>query len=153
MRSANGRGEGQRPFCPVQVYVGRVRGVDGVGSGEGGFRCSVELEMGATVGLGQRQRGFGRRWIKGGELRRGVEGTRVSTHSATSVTEEVFVARPSDVYRKVGAQPAWSWGSVGSMLPSPGAKRCGGSTSRTRYRPRSGSVKIRPIRSVPSRVG
>jgi hypothetical protein len=51
-------------------------------------------------------------------------GARVCTDSATSVTEEVCVAHPpSDVYRKVGIQPAWSWGPVGSRLPSPGAKR------------------------------
>ena len=35
------------------------------------------------------------------------EGARVWTHSATSVTEEVWVAPPSEVYRKVGTQPAW----------------------------------------------
>ncbi len=81
------------------------------------------------------------------------EGARVWTQSATSVTEEVCVASPSDVYRKVGTQPAWRWGPVGSRLPSPGAKRWGGPTSTTRHRPRSGSLKTRPIRSVPSRVG
>ncbi len=77
---------------------------------------------------------------------------RVWTHSATSVTEEVCVAPPSEVYRRVGTQPAWNWGLVGSRLPSPGAKRWGGPTSTTRHRPRSGSLKTRPIRSVPSRV-
>jgi hypothetical protein len=52
------------------------------------------------------------------------------------------VAPPSDVYRKVGLR-----------LPSPCAKQWGDPTSTTRYRPRSGSLKIRPIRSVPLRVG
>jgi hypothetical protein len=33
-------------------------------------------------------------------------GARVWTHSATSVTEEVCVAPPSEVYRRVGTQPA-----------------------------------------------
>ncbi len=42
------------------------------------------------------------------------------------MTEEVCVAPPSEVYRKVGTQPAWRWGPVGSRLPSPGAKRWGG---------------------------
>ncbi len=63
------------------------------------------------------------------------------------------MAPPSDVYRRVGTQPAWSWGLVGSRLPSPGAKRWGGPTSTTRHRPRSGSLKTRLLRSVPSRVG
>ncbi len=44
-------------------------------------------------------------------------------------------------------------GPVGSRLPSPGAKRWGGPTSTTWHRPRSGSLKTRPIKSVPSRVG
>jgi hypothetical protein len=39
------------------------------------------------------------------------------------------------------------------MLPSPGAKRWGDPTSITRQRPRSGSLKTRLIKSVPSRVG
>ena len=81
------------------------------------------------------------------------EGARVWTHSATSVTEEVWVAPPSEVYRKVGTQPAWRWGPVGSRLPSPGAKRWRGPTPMTWHRPRSGSSKTRPIKSVPSRVG
>ncbi len=38
-------------------------------------------------------------------------------------------------------------------MPSPGAKRRWGPTSVTRHRPRSGSLKTRPIKSVPSRVG
>ena len=80
-------------------------------------------------------------------------GARVWTHSATSVTEEVCLAPPSEVYRRVGTQPAWRWGPVGSRLPSPGARRWGGPTSTTRHRPRSGSLKTRPIKSVPSRVG
>ncbi len=63
------------------------------------------------------------------------------------------MAPPSEVYRRVGTQPAWSWGSVGSKLHSPGAKRWGGPTSMTRHRPRSGSLKTRRIKSVPSRVG
>ncbi len=47
------------------------------------------------------------------------------TNSATSVTEEVCVAPPSEVYRRLEleTQPAWSWEPVGSRLPSPGAKR------------------------------
>ncbi len=37
-------------------------------------------------------------------------GARVWAHSATSVMEEVVcVAPPSDVYRRVGTQSAWSW--------------------------------------------
>jgi hypothetical protein len=72
---------------------------------------------------------------------------RICTHSATSVMEEVCVAPPSEVYRKVGTQPAWIWGPVGSRLSSPGAKRWGGPTSKTRHRPRSGSLKTRPIKS------
>jgi hypothetical protein len=41
------------------------------------------------------------------------EGAKGWTHSATLVTEEVCVAPLRDVYRKVGTQPAWSWGPVG----------------------------------------
>jgi hypothetical protein len=41
----------------------------------------------------------------GGE---GSGGARVWTHSATSVMEEVCVAPPSEVYRRVGTHPAWS---------------------------------------------
>ncbi len=48
-------------------------------------------------------------------------------------SEEVCVAPPSEVYRRVGTQPAWIWGPVGSRLPSPGAKRWGGPTSTTRH--------------------
>ena len=40
----------------------------------------------------------------GGEGR--TEGARVWTHSTTSVTEELCVAPPSDVYRKVGRGPS-----------------------------------------------
>jgi hypothetical protein len=59
------------------------------------------------------------------------------------------VAPPSEVYLKVGTQPAWRlWGPVGSRLPSPGAKRRRGPTSVTRHRPRSGSLKTRPINQV-----
>jgi hypothetical protein len=80
-------------------------------------------------------------------------GGAVCTHSATSVTEEeVCVVPLSDEYRKVETQPAWSWGPVGSRLPSPGAKRWGGPTSKLRHRPRSGLLKTRPIKSVLSRV-
>jgi hypothetical protein len=82
--------------------------------------------------------------------REGSEGAKVRTHSATSGTEEVCVAPPSDVYRRVGTQPAWRRGPVGSRLPSPGAKRWGCPTSTIRQRPRSGSLKTRPIKSVPS---
>ncbi len=39
-------------------------------------------------------------------LQVGVGGARVCTHSVTSVTEEVCVAPPSEVYRRVGTQPA-----------------------------------------------
>jgi hypothetical protein len=53
-----------------------------------------------------------------------VGGARVCTHSATSMTEEMCVNPPSDVYRKVGSQPAWSWGPVESRLPS-GVDACG----------------------------
>jgi hypothetical protein len=81
------------------------------------------------------------------------EPNKVYTHSATSVTEEVCVAPPSEVYRKVETQPAWRWGPVGSRLPSQGAKRWSDPTSTIRQRPRSGSLKTRPIKSVPSRVG
>jgi hypothetical protein len=48
---------------------------------------------------------------------------RVCTHSATSVTEEVCMAPPSEEYLRVGTQPAWSWVPVGSRLPSLDAKR------------------------------
>jgi hypothetical protein len=44
-------------------------------------------------------------------------------------------------------------GAGGLDVASPGAKRRRGHTSVTRHRPRSGSSKTRPIRSVPSRVG
>ena len=40
----------------------------------------------------------------------GSAGARVWTHSATSVTEEVCLAQPSEVYRRVGTQLAWRWG-------------------------------------------
>jgi hypothetical protein len=93
------------------------------------------------------------RWIDTGVGGERTEGDRVWTYSTTSVTEEVCVAPPSEVYRKVRTQPAWRWGPVGSRLPSPGAKRRRGSTSVTQHRPRSGSSKTRPINSVPSRVG
>jgi hypothetical protein len=45
--------------------------------------------------------------IVGGE---GSRGATVCTHSAISVAEEVCVAPPSEVYRKVGTQPTWRWG-------------------------------------------
>jgi hypothetical protein len=80
----------------IQVWVGRG-GVVGGGCGEGG----------GSVGSG----------VYGGEVS---GGARVWTHSATSVTEEVCVAPSSEVYRRLGTQPAWSWGPVGSRLPSPG---------------------------------
>jgi hypothetical protein len=41
--------------------------------------------------------------VEGGEVS---SGARVWTHSATSVTEEACVAPPSEVYRRVGTQPA-----------------------------------------------
>jgi hypothetical protein len=66
-------------------------------------------------------------------------GARVWTHSATSVREEVCVAPPSEVYRRVGTQPAWSWGPVGSNWGCP------------RQAPNDGEA--RPIRSMPSRGG
>jgi hypothetical protein len=110
--------------------------------------------------VGGERRGRWRRCGEGGgSVGGGVYGGEVSgrarvwTHSATSVTEEVCLASPGEVYRRVGTQPAWSWGPVRSRLPSPGAKRWGGPTSTTRHRPRSGSLKTRPIKSVPSRVG
>ncbi len=53
----------------------------------------------------------------------GSGGAKVWTHSATSVTEEVCVAPPSKLYRRVGTQSAWSSEPVGSRLPSQGAKR------------------------------
>jgi hypothetical protein len=66
--------------------------------------------------------------VSGGEGNTGVGGgksggTRVCTHSATSVTVEVCLVPPSEMYRRVGIQPACSWGPVGSRLPSPAAKR------------------------------
>jgi hypothetical protein len=117
---------------------------------------------GGNTGVGGEGRSLWRRCGEGGGNGGGdntggggerSEGARVWTHSTTSVTEEVRAVPPSDVYRKVGNQQAWSWVPVGSRLPSPGAKRWGGPTSTTRHRPRSGSLKTRPIRSVPSRVG
>ena len=121
-------------------------------------------KVGGTKGGGGMGRGRGRGEVVvgGGKGRLGVvtggagersEGARVWTHSATSVTEEVWVAPPSEVYRRVGTQPAWSWGPVWSRLPSPGAKRRRGRTPMTWHRPRSGSSKTRPIKSVPSGVG
>ncbi len=126
---------------------------EGCGEGEGGTRSGVGLrrsrdrgeEGGGEIGEG--------RWIDTGVGGKGTEVDRVWTQSATPVTEEVCVAPPSEVYRKVGTQPAWRWGPVGSRLPSPGAKRRRGPTSVTRHRPRSGPLKTRPIKSVPSRVG
>jgi hypothetical protein len=40
--------------------------------------------------------------VYGGEVS---GGTKVWTHSATSVTEEVCLAPPCEVYRRVGTQP------------------------------------------------
>jgi hypothetical protein len=48
------------------------------------------------------------------------------------------------------------WVGVGGVVGSVVVKVAGvwgGPTSTTRHRPRSGSLKTRPIRSVPSRVG
>jgi hypothetical protein len=92
--------------------------VGGVTSGEGSTGVGGEVwgrwwrcgESGGSVGGG----------VYGGEVS---GGTKVWTHSATSVTEEVCLAPPCEVYRRVGTQPAWRWGPVGSRLPSPGAKR------------------------------
>jgi hypothetical protein len=80
-------------------------------------------------------------------------GAKVCTHSTASVTKEVYEAPPGEVYRRVRTQPAWRLGPVGPRLPSPGAKQWGSPISTTRQRPRSGSLKTRPIKSVPSRVG
>ena len=71
----------------------------GVGGGEG---------VGGATGGGERCRGWGRvevvvgeggggLWFGTGGVGEGSEGARVWTHSATSVTEEVWVAPPSDV--------------------------------------------------------
>ena len=46
--------------------------------------------------------GEGGPWIGTGGVGDRSEGARVWTHSATSVTEEVWVAPPSEVYRRVG---------------------------------------------------
>jgi hypothetical protein len=100
------------------------------------------MEGGTSGGVGSA--------IVGGE---GSGGAKVFIHSATSMTEEVCVAPPREVYRRVGTQQAWRWGPVGSRLHSPGAKRWDGPTSKTRQRPRLGSLKTRPIKSVPSSVG
>ena len=43
----------------------------------------------------------------------GSSGARVWTHSATSVTEEVCVAPPSEVYRKVGDPTGLEMGASG----------------------------------------
>jgi hypothetical protein len=84
---------------------------------------------GVVGGVVVKAEGVGGGVLLGGEVS---GGARVWAHSATSVTEEVCVASPSEVYRRVGTQPAWSWGPVGSRLPSPGAKRRDGPTSMTR---------------------
>ena len=123
--------------------MGDMGGEGAGGTGGGGIKGWGEGRDEGGGGLGVDTRVVGE----------GSAGARVWTHSATSVTEEVCVAPPSEVYRKVGTQPAWRWGPVGSRLPSPGAKRWRGPTSVTRHRPRSGSLKTLPIRSVPSRVG
>ena len=44
-------------------------------------------------------------------------------------------------------------GEEGSLLPVSGGKRHGSATEVTVHLPRSGSVKVRPMRSVPSGVG
>ena len=61
------------------------------------------------------------RWIDTGVGGERTEGDRVWTYSTTSVTEEVCVAPPSEVYRKVGTQPAWRWGPIGVEV---GLTRC-----------------------------
>ncbi len=77
---------------------------------------------GGGVGVGRVESG-------GGSAGEGSGGTRVCTHSATSVTEEVCVAPPSEVYCRVVTQQVWSWGPVGSRLSSPGVKQWGGPTA------------------------
>jgi hypothetical protein len=68
-----------------------------VGKAEGVWGVVHKVEGGGDTGVGGERSG----------------GTRVCTH-ATSVREEVCVAPPSENYRRVGTQPAWSWGPVGS---------------------------------------
>ncbi len=51
---------------------------------------------------------------------------------------------PSEVYHRVGIRPAWSWGPVGSRLPSPGTKRWEGPHGIDR-----GRGLERPARSDP----
>ncbi len=109
--------------------------------GEGGMPRRGE----EVVGEGEEGVWFGTG--VGGER---LDGARVWTHSATSVTEGVCVAPQSEVYREVGTQPAWSWGPVGSRLPSPGAKRRRGPTSVTRHRPLEVGVGV--IEDPPGQV-
>ncbi len=63
---------------------------------------------GEEGGWGGTTRGKGNKVVGGGEdpLCNSSGGARVWTHSATSVTEEVCLAPPSVVYRRVGANPS-----------------------------------------------
>jgi hypothetical protein len=76
----------------------------------------------------------------------------LGTFSANMPHEEVCIAPPSDVYRKVGTHWTWSWGPVESKLPSPGAKRWPHLEDTAYSRPRSGSLKTPPkqVRAVES---
>ncbi len=62
------------------------------------------------------------------------------------------MAPPSEVYRRVG-DPAGLELGAGWVEVALTRYTMGGPTSTTRHRPRSGSLKTRPIKSVPSRVG
>ncbi len=79
--------------------VGRRRGDKGRCWTGGGRRCGAgggRMGVGTSGGAGI--------VIVGGEES---GGAKVCTHSATSVTKEVCVAPPSEVYPRVGTQPAW----------------------------------------------
>ncbi len=71
------------------------------------------------------------------------------------MTDEVCVAPPSDVYRKVGPSRLGVGGRLGQGCPrqAPNNREASPRQHATWHRPRSGSLKTRPIKSVPSRVG
>ncbi len=58
---------------------------------EGLWGRGVKIRWGGNTGVGGEMSG---------------RGAKVCTHSATSVTEELCVAPPSEVYRRVMTQPA-----------------------------------------------
>jgi hypothetical protein len=135
MRPANSGGEGERFPCPVEVLVGGGRGVHrgGGGGGRGGREESLKagaaavwwyrrrggggwcIRWGGNIGVGGEGRGLWRRCGEGGgivgEDNTGVGGevpggARVWTHSATSVTEVVYMRGPTQRGISQGGDPA-----------------------------------------------